>query len=35
MWSSDYKLKEYPISRDGGGDENTPKSDSEQKLKKK
>jgi hypothetical protein len=24
MWSTDYKIKEFPISRDGGGD-NQPK----------
>ncbi|HVE55594.1 MAG TPA: hypothetical protein VNB22_02125 [Pyrinomonadaceae bacterium] len=35
MWYNDYKIKEFPISRDGGGDENIPKFDSEQKLRKK
>lgn len=35
MWANDFKVKEFPISRDGGGDENIPKFDSEQKLKKK
>src|SRR5688500_15595087 len=35
MWATDYKVKEFPISRDGGGDENKPKTDSEQKQNKK
>lgn len=34
MWASDYKIKEYPISRDGGGDQPKPLTNTTTKTKK-